>query len=92
MATISRSPSTFESGSVDRLNVELPDRYEVCHGTIEEKPAMGAFESLIATELLGWLQRWAGLKHHGRLARETLFLLDVVRDLRYRPRPRVRLR
>jgi Uma2 family endonuclease len=86
MATVSREQAiAVEGQSIDRFSVEPSDHYEVVHGKIEEKPAMGVFESLIATELLGWLHRWPGLMDHGRMASETLFVLDAAKDLKYRP-------
>ncbi len=50
-----------------------------------EKPAMGAFETWIASELFGWLMRSAEVKGLGRVVSEMLFSLDAAADLKRRP-------
>jgi Uma2 family endonuclease len=60
-------------------------RYEVRDGKVVEKPAIGIFETWIASVLFGWLLRSIGIKDHGRIVSEGLFLLDPDGKLKRRP-------
>jgi len=59
--------------------------YEVVGGQIVEKPAMGAFESLLASLLSRWMAPHADENQLGRVVCETLFLLDPALGLKRRP-------
>jgi Uma2 family endonuclease len=59
--------------------------YEVVGGQIVEKPAMGAFESLLASLLWRWMANHAHENQLGRVVCETLFLLDPALKLKRRP-------
>ncbi len=59
--------------------------YEVVGGQIVEKPAMGAFESLLASLLWRWMAPHVDENHLGRVVCETLFLLDPALGLKRRP-------
>jgi Uma2 family endonuclease len=64
----------------------IPDfHYEVVDGQFVETPRMGAFESVIASILQTYLGPYAKEKGLGRVAIETLFILDATRRLRRRP-------
>ncbi len=86
MSTISSVPTTeLASGPIDLTVAEPEGLYEVVNGKVVEKPAMGVFETWIASELFGWLQRSLGIKERGRVVSEMLFLLDTANDLKRRP-------
>jgi Uma2 family endonuclease len=86
MSTISSVPATeLASGPIDLPVFEPEGNYEVLYGKVVEKPAMGVFETWIASEMFGWLHRSIGIKDHGRVVSEMLFLLDVAKDLKRRP-------
>ncbi len=59
--------------------------YEVVGGQIVEKPAMGAFESLLASLLWRRMANHAHDNQLGRVVSETLFLLDPALGLERRP-------
>jgi Uma2 family endonuclease len=60
--------------------------YEVVNGRVVEPPEMGALETWIATVLAGQLAvHFAGHGQPGRVAVETLFLLDPATGLQRRP-------
>jgi Uma2 family endonuclease len=54
-------------------------------GRAPEKPAMGAFETWIASELFGWLKSSTEVTGLGRVVSEMLFCLDAAADLQRRP-------
>jgi Uma2 family endonuclease len=59
--------------------------YEVVDGQILEKPPMGAQESILASFLQGLMDPIARANRLGRVATETLFLIDRARKLKRRP-------
>jgi Uma2 family endonuclease len=64
----------------------IPDfHYEVVDGQFVETSRMGAFESTIASILQTILGIYATSNELGRVATETLFVLDAIRNLRRRP-------
>ena len=79
------SPTALQSESIDLPIFEPEGNYEVLYGEVVEKPAMGVFETWIATKLSGWLLRSTGVQDHGRVVSEMLFLLDLAKDLKCRP-------
>ena len=79
------SPTALQSESIDLPIFEPEGRYEVLYGEVVEKPAMGVFETWIATKLSGWLLRSTGIQDHGRVVSEMLFVLDLAKDLKCRP-------
>jgi Uma2 family endonuclease len=86
MPTISSLPTTeLASGPIDLAIAEPEGYYEVVNGKVVEKPATGVFETWIASELFGWLQRSPGIQEHGRVLSEMLFFLDAANDLKRRP-------
>ena len=79
------SPTALQSESIDLPIFEPEGNYEVLYGEVVEKPAMGVFETWIATKLSGWPLRSTGVQDHGRVVSEMLFLLDLAKDLNCRP-------
>ena len=79
------SPTALQCESIDLSILEPEGNYEVVNGAVVEKPAMGVFETWIATKLSGWLMRSTGVQDHGRVVCEMLFLLDLAKDLKCRP-------
>jgi Uma2 family endonuclease len=59
--------------------------YEVVDGRIVENPPMGAKQSVLASLLQGLMDQVARLNGLGRVATETLFLIDRGRGLQRRP-------
>jgi Uma2 family endonuclease len=59
--------------------------YEVVHGRRVEQPPTGASETILATTLATLLGAFARARRRGRVASETLFLLDEAGNLRRRP-------
>ena len=59
--------------------------YEVVDGRIVENPPMGALQSILATYLDQLMGPFARSHQLGRVAVETLFLLDPARSLKRRP-------
>jgi Uma2 family endonuclease len=59
--------------------------YEVVDGRIVENPPMGAKESILASFLQGLMGPFALSNGLGRVATETLFLIDRARKLKRRP-------
>jgi Uma2 family endonuclease len=86
MATVSSvSPMTLDSDSIDLLDVGPDGNYEVFYGKVEEKPAMGVYETHIASSLFYPLDHFVRSKQVGRVEAEMLFLLDRNEDVKYRP-------
>ena len=67
------------------LDSDAAKFYEVVDGQIVENPPMGARESMLASFLLGLMDPFARSNRLGRVATETLFLIDRVRTLKRRP-------
>lgn len=59
--------------------------YEVVAGEIVEKPAMGAFQTRIATRLLAFLFNYVEEAGLGRASSEMLHVFDRARGLKRRP-------
>lgn len=59
--------------------------YEVVNGQRVELLSMGAFESVLASVLLGYLQPFAKSHRLGRAVTETLFRLNAALGLERRP-------
>ena len=77
--------STATERPVPSITIEPPDLYEVVDGQIVEKPATCAFESEIASILLGFLAPFVRAQRRGRAVSEMLFRIDPVRGLERRP-------
>ena len=79
------------ANAIGRQKIGSPTRnrraplYEVVGGQIVEKPAMGAFESLVASLLWRWMAPYVDENQLGRVLSETLFLLDPALGLKRRP-------
>ena len=86
MSTVSLEATTEPASEpTSTTTLEPEGHYEVVRGIVVEKPAMGAFETWIASELFGWLMRSAEVKGLGRIVSEMLFCLDAAADLKRRP-------
>lgn len=59
--------------------------YEIIDDEVREKPAMGAFEVWIASQLQTVLGTFAQANRLGRVATEMLFTIDQTRRLQRRP-------
>jgi Uma2 family endonuclease len=68
-----------------RMDPDAAKFYEVVDGQIVENPPMGARESILASFLQDLMGPVARLGRLGRVATETLFLLDRTRKLKRRP-------
>lgn len=77
--------ATTEEVSSPALEPSDLGLYEVVGGQIVEKPAMGAFESVLASELMRWMAPHVDENRLGRVVSETLFLLDPALGLKRRP-------
>lgn len=64
--------------------VEPDGLYEVVNGRVVEKPAMGAYQAWVATELFKLIIE-SRIQLEGRFAAELLFWLDREADLKRRP-------
>lgn len=77
----------------DATLVETPARapvdndilYEVIDGRIVEKPVMGIYQVLVASELIRLMNTSAGMDRLGRVVSEMLFVVDPTRKLKRRP-------
>jgi Uma2 family endonuclease len=76
-STIASVPATI-NGDADCL-------YEVVNGQILKLPPMGAYQILIASDLMRHLGNFAEKHALGRAVAEMLFLLDRTTDLQRRP-------
>jgi len=86
MSTVSLETTTGPASEPTATTTLEPEgHYEVVRGIVVEKPAMGAFETWIASELFGWLMRSAEVRSLGRIVCEMLFCLDAAEDLQRRP-------
>jgi Uma2 family endonuclease len=86
MATVSSvSPTAIDSDSIDVLDLGPDGNYEVFYGRVEEKPAMGVYQTHIASSLFSPLDQFIRSKEIGRLEAEMLFLLDSKEDVKFRP-------
>jgi Uma2 family endonuclease len=77
------STSTFAPPEVS--GNRLPKLYEVVDGQVVEKPAMGAFESALASLLQDLMGPFARMNRLGRVVAEMLFLIDPVKKMKRRP-------
>jgi Uma2 family endonuclease len=68
-----------------RMDPDTAKFYEVVDGQIVDNPPMGARESILASFLQDLMGPVARLGRLGRVATETLFLLDRTRKLKRRP-------
>jgi Uma2 family endonuclease len=82
MATDVRISEPFPPPGWDSDALEF---YEVVDGEIVDNPPMGAKESVLASFLQGLMGPFALAQELGRVATETLFLLDRARNLKRRP-------
>ena len=82
MATDLQVPESFPAPGWDSDEFKL---YEVVDGTIVESPPMGAEQSILASFLQELMGPFARSKKLGRVATETLFLIDRTRKLKRRP-------
>ncbi len=86
MSTVSLEATTGPAGEPTAATTLEPEgHYEVVRGIVVEKPAMGAFETWIASDLFGWLRQSAEVRGLGRVVSEMLFCLDAAADLQRRP-------
>ena len=86
MSTVSLEATTGPAAEVPAATTLEPEGlYEVIHGVVVEKPAMGAFETWIASELFGWLRSSAEVRRLGRIVSKMLFCLDAAAVLKRRP-------
>ncbi len=86
MSTISSLPTTeLASGPIDLTVVEPEGHFEVVNGKVVEKPAMGVYETHIASALMCLLGHFIRSNRLGNLESEMLFLLDAANDLKRRP-------
>ena len=76
---------TAESFPPPSLDSDALKLYEVVDGQITENPSMGAQESFLASFLQGLSGPFALSNRLGRVATETLFLIDRARNLKRRP-------
>jgi Uma2 family endonuclease len=67
------------------LDSDAARLYEVVDGEVVENPPMGARESILATFLAALMDPVARSGRLGRVAAETLFLIDPARKLKRRP-------
>ena len=65
--------------------VDDVERYEVIDGIRVEREPMGAFETVLASWLCHLLNSFVGGKKLGLAVNETLFVLNVSRNLQRRP-------
>jgi len=82
MANTIATTEEISSPAPEPSDLEL---YEVVGGQIVEKPALGIFESLLASELLRCMANHAHENQLGRVVSETLFRLDPALRLKRRP-------
>jgi Uma2 family endonuclease len=82
MANTIATTEEISSPAPEPSDLEL---YEVVGGQIVEKPAMGAFESLLASLLWRWMAPHVDENQLGRVVSETLFRLDPALGLKRRP-------
>lgn len=82
MANAITTTEEFSSPTPESSEVRF---YEVVGGQIVEKPAMGAFESLLASLLWRWMAPHVDENQLGRVVCEALFLLDPALKLKRRP-------
>ncbi len=86
MSTISSLPMAgLESGPIDLTTIEPDGHYEVVNGNVVEKPAMGVYETHIASALMCLLGHFIRSNRLGNLEAEMLFVLDAANDLKRRP-------
>ncbi len=86
MSTISSLTTTELAGRPVDRNVAEPDGlYEVVNGNVVEKPAMGVYETHVASALMCLLGHFIRSNRLGNLESEMLFLLDAANDLKRRP-------
>ena len=86
MSTISSLPTTeLASGPIDLTVVQPEGLYEVVNGKVVEKPAMGVYETHLASALMCLLGHFIRSNRLGNLELEMLFLLDAANDLKRRP-------
>jgi Uma2 family endonuclease len=67
------------------LSPDEGDRYEVVNGERRELGPRGAFECCLATALSSYLVTFVLQRRLGVIAMETLFVLDLLKDLERRP-------
>jgi Uma2 family endonuclease len=80
-AVLANWPSSTTNAQ-DRVSESL---YEVVGGRIVEKPAMGAYQTSVAINLLYLLLNHVRANKLGRALSEMLYLLDRAADLKRRP-------
>jgi Uma2 family endonuclease len=77
--------SATPGSATPAVTLKEPDLYEVVDGLVVEKPPMGALETFLATELIGWLAPFVREARLGSVAMEMLFLLRSSPELKRRP-------
>ncbi len=78
--------TTPESKLLDPQSATEPDGlYEVVDGQVQEKPPMGTFENILATNLVSLLNPFVKSNRLGWAVMEPLFRLDPVTNLQRRP-------
>jgi Uma2 family endonuclease len=82
MATAIDDPDAL---TLARMDADAAKFYEVVDGQIVENPPMGARESILASFLSTLIGPVVSSNGLGRVAIETLFLLDSTRKLKRRP-------
>ena len=86
MSTVGLEATTGPAGEpTATTTLEPEDHYEVVRGIVVEKPAMGVYETHIASVLMIMLADFLKTHRLGRLESEMLFSLDVAVDLKRRP-------
>ena len=73
MASVTATTAEIVSPALESAE---PGLYEVVGGQIVEKPAMSVLASVVATVLVRWMAAYVDEQQLGRVASETLFLLD----------------
>ncbi len=82
MASVTATTAEIVSPALESAE---PGLYEVVGGQIVEKPAMSVLASVVATVLVRWMAAYVDEQQLGRVASETLFLLDPELGLKRRP-------
>jgi len=86
MSTVSLEVTTGPASDPTAATTLEPEgHYEVVRGIVVEKPAMGVYETHIASVLMIVLADFLKTHRLGRLESEMLFSLDAAVDLKRRP-------
>ncbi|MGO9598503.1 MAG: Uma2 family endonuclease [Isosphaeraceae bacterium] len=86
MSTVSLEATTEPAGEPTAATTLEPEgHYEVVRGIVVEKPAMGVYETHIASVLMSMPADFLKTHRMGHLESEMLFSLDAAVDLKRRP-------